>query len=137
MGAIPRKRVNPGRTTPKQLMGDPRPPRQTKLGDRRVVRASNSTGTKPSRSHLRIGRHRGRWSTDELTSTKRDQVTTGTRQNPAQRRIADEQRTDGRTVDGLGLGHAGVRVLGQLDGRKADKDEQEATVSELLDDCDE
>ncbi|ETM99110.1 hypothetical protein PPTG_19082 [Phytophthora nicotianae INRA-310] len=46
------------------------------------------------------------------------------------------EQTNERT-DGLGLGHAGVRVLGQLDGRKADKDEQEATVSKLLDDCDE
>ncbi|ETO68508.1 hypothetical protein F444_14665 [Phytophthora nicotianae P1976] len=52
------------------------------------------------------------------------------------RRGGRNERTDERT-DGLGLGHAGVRVLGQLDGRKADKDEQEATVSKLLDDCDE
>ncbi|ETI39784.1 hypothetical protein F443_14656 [Phytophthora nicotianae P1569] len=52
------------------------------------------------------------------------------------RRGGRNERTDERT-DGLGLGHAGVRVLGQLDGRKADKDEQEATASELLDDCDE
>ncbi|KAF4041364.1 hypothetical protein GN244_ATG06361 [Phytophthora infestans] len=89
--ATARKCVNSGRATLRQLTDDLKPPRHKELGNRRVLGTSHFTGMEAGEAHLQIGRRKGKWNSEELTSTQpTEHGTWGRDRTP----ISDNKRTN-------------------------------------------